>query len=150
MTNKIKVFIVSSFLSLSAAASDGLVSVQSDFNASETAERFVNIIQKKGLTLFARINHKKNAAGVDLELRPTEVIIFGNPKVGTPLMQCSQKVAIELPQKALIWEDNEGKVWFSYNDPGYLKKRHDIQNCDKVINKVSNILGKLSKAATSK
>ncbi len=149
MKNRIKAIIVGCFLSFSAMASDGLVSVQSDFTVDETANRFVKIIEKKGLTLFARINHTDNAASVKLKLRPTEVIIFGNPKVGTPLMQCSQQVAIDLPQKALIWEDSKGKVWFSYNDPSYLKKRHNIQGCDPVIDKISTILGKLSKAATS-
>lgn len=150
MKNKMKAIFIGCVLSCSAIASDGLVSIQSDFSATDTANRFVEIIEKKGLTLFARVNHTNNAADVDLKLRPTEVVIFGNPKIGTPLMQCAQQVAIELPQKALIWEDKAGKVWFSYNDPIYLKNRHDIQGCEKIIEKISTVLGKLSKAATGK
>ncbi len=136
--------------SLPVMAADGVISVQSDFSAQETADRFAKIIQDKGLTLFARVNHMGNAANVDLALRPTEVIIFGNPKVGTPLMQCSQSIAIDLPQKALIWEDVNGKVWFTYNDPSYLKARHNLDGCDEVINKVSGVLSNLSKGATSR
>ena len=135
-------------MSFSAAASDELISVESEFSAQETADRFVNIIENKGLKMFARINHAAGAASVDINLRPTELIIFGNPKVGAPLMQCTQSVAIDLPQKALIWEDGEGKVWFSYNDPAYLKARHNIEGCDEVLAKVSQVLGGLSKAAT--
>jgi len=77
------------------------------------------------------------------------LIIFGNPKVGTPLMQCTQSVAIDLPQKSLIWEDENGQVWLSYNDPGYLARRHNIENCDEVLNKISNALGNFAKAATA-
>ncbi len=115
----------------------------------KTADRFEDIIKKKGLTLFARIDHSDNASKVNLELDPTEVIIFGNPMVGTPLMQCSQQVAIDLPQKALIWQDENGKVWFSYNDPEYLMERHNMQGCEAVIKRVSTILNGLSKAATT-
>jgi len=150
MKNQIKAAVLGCLLSISAQASEGVVTVKSDFSAKETADRFVEIIDKKGMTLFTRINHMENAAGVKLELRPTEVVIFGNPKVGTKLMQCSQTMAIELPQKALIWEDANGEVWFSYNDPAYLKQRHVVQGCDKVFTKIVNVLNKLSKAATKK
>ncbi|MCT7655618.1 DUF302 domain-containing protein [Oceanimonas sp. NS1] len=114
-----------------------MVAIPSQFSAEETAMRFVQIVEEKGLTLFTRVNHAENATRVNLDLRPTEVILFGNPVVGTPLMQCAQEVAIELPQKALIWEDAEGKVWLAYNDPAYLKQRHNIQGCDEVIDKIS-------------
>ncbi|MEH6454156.1 MAG: DUF302 domain-containing protein, partial [Psychromonas sp.] len=90
------------------------------------------------------------AAKIDQQIRPTVVIIFGNPKVGTPLMQCAQQAAIDLPQKALFWEDENGKVWLSYNDPQYLENRHLIEGCDPVITKISNVLSMLSKAATTK
>lgn len=100
--------------------------------------------------MFARIDHQQNAAGVNLKLRPTEVIIFGNPKIGTPLMQCAQSVAIDLPQKVLISEDSQNKVWLSYNNPEYIKVRHHIQGCDKVISKISTVLSKLITAAVSK
>ena len=88
---------------------------------------------EKGMTVFLRINHSEGARRVGMELRPTELVIFGNPKVGAPLMQCSQTVAIDLPQKALIWQDESGQVWLTYNDPPYLAKRHDIDGCKAVL-----------------
>jgi uncharacterized protein (DUF302 family) len=127
---------------------DGLVTYQSHYSVKETADKFESILKDKGLTIFARINHQKNAESVNLELRPTEVIIFGNPKVGTPLMQCAQQTAIDLPQKVLIMQDAEQNVWLSYNNPKYLKQRHSIEGCDKVVNKISTVLSKLSTAAT--
>ncbi|PKG37764.1 DUF302 domain-containing protein [Psychromonas sp. Urea-02u-13] len=133
-----------------ASAQQSLITLESHYSAKETADRFASIIKSKGLTLFARIDHQKNADSVNLQLRPTEVIIFGNPKVGTPLMQCAQNAAIDLPQKVLITEDADNKVWLSYNNPEYIKVRHDIKGCDKVITKISAVLNKLSVAATSK
>lgn len=136
--------------SFAASASDGLMTLESHYSVKETADRFENIVKSKGLTVFLRVDHQKNASGVSLDLRPTEIIVFGNPKVGTPLMQCAQNVAIDLPQKVLVSEDADNKVWLSYNDPVYLKNRHDIEGCDEVIKKVSGVLAKLSKAAVSK
>lgn len=147
----ITLILLSSFTSFVLASSaNGLLTVESRFSVKETADKFEAIIQGKGLTLFARINHQKNADGVALVLRPTEVIIFGNPKVGTPLMQCSQTVAIDLPQKVLIWQDESNKVWLSYNNPEYLKARHAVDGCDQVITKISNVLKALTQAAGSK
>lgn len=131
-------------------ASNSIISIESSYTVTETADRFEKILSKKGLTIFARINHGENASNVNLELAPSEVVIFGNPKIGTPLMHCSKTVAIDLPQKALFWQDETGQVWLSYNNPEYLKERHSIKGCDKVIDKVTSVLGKLSKAATSK
>jgi len=136
--------------SASLSAADGLVKLESNYTVKETADRFENIAKSKGLTLFARIDHQQNARGVGLELRPTEVIIFGNPKVGTPLMQCAQNVAIDLPQKVMVNEDANSKVWLTYNNPEYLMKRHGIKGCDNVINKISGVLSKLSNAAVAK
>lgn len=136
--------------SLSVAASEGLVKYESQYSVKETADRFEKIATSKGLTLFARIDHQKNARSAGLELRPTEVIIFGNPKVGTPLMQCAQDAAIDLPQKVMVSEDANNKVWLSYNNPDYLMKRHEIKGCDKVIKKISGVLSKLSQAAVAK
>ena len=139
---------ISVFTSM-ANADNGLVSIKSNFTVSATGSRFEQLLSKKGLTLFNRINHSSNAASVDLKLRPTEVIIFGNPKVGTPLMQCSQTMAIDLPQKVLIFEDENGQVWLTYNDPVYLKRRHKIEACEAVITKVSKVLNILSASAAS-
>ena len=127
---------------------NGLISVKSNHNVKSTTDKLVNVLEKKGMTVFARINHTEGAQKVGKVLRPTELVIFGNPKVGTPLMQCGQSVAIDLPQKALVWEDNKGSVWFSYNDPAYIAKRHDIKECEDVIAKISNALANFSHAAT--
>lgn len=135
--------------SFCAHAEESLITHESQYSATETADRFVSLIKEKGLTLFTRIDHQKNASSVNLKLRPTQVIIFGNPKAGTPLIQCAQKAAIDLPQKVLITEDLEKRVWLSYNNPQYVKERHDIKGCDKVIEKISSLLIKLSLAATS-
>lgn len=150
MKNTTMFVIASFFMANFAFASEGIISVESNYTAKKTADRFVSIINSKGLTLFARIDHQKNAAGVDLKLQPTEVIIFGNPKIGTLLMQCSQEVAIDLPQKVLIREDADNKVWLSYNNPEHLKQRHGIQGCDNVINKISKVLNALTTTAASK
>ncbi len=149
MVKPLSLGVALALFSLSATADDSLVKYESIYSVKETADRFENIAKSKGLTVFNRIDHQQNAANVGLELRPTEVIIFGNPKVGTPLMQCSQDVAIDLPQKVMITEDSNNKVWLSYNNPNYLVQRHSIEGCDEVIKKVSGVLGALSSASVS-
>lgn len=134
---------------LPAMAADGLINVQSAFSVKETTDRIESILIEKGMTIFNQINHSDAARNVGAELRETQLIIFGNPKVGSPLMQCQQSVAIDLPQKAIVWEDNQSKVWISYNDPRYLKKRHHIIGCDEVITKVENALSGIIKAAAT-
>ena len=138
------------FTVLPLMAAEGLINVQSDFNVKETTERLENILNEKGMTIFNQINHSDAAQKVGVELRETRLIIFGNPKVGSPLMQCQQSVAIDLPQKAIIWEDDKSKVWISYNDPRYLGKRHNIIGCDEVISKVEKALSGITKAAATK
>jgi len=133
-----------------AIADNGLISVKSSYDVKITADRLEEVLKAKGMMVFTRINHAEGAQKVGKELRPTELVIFGNPKVGTPLMQCTQSAAIDLPQKALAWEDEAGQVWLTYNDPEYLVKRHDIKGCDEVIKKVSNALGNFAKAATAR
>ncbi|PMM34464.1 DUF302 domain-containing protein [Vibrio lentus] len=150
MKRIISLGIIALSASFSVAASDGLVKYESNYSVKETADRFEDIAKSKGLTLFARVDHQKNAASVNLELRSTEVIIFGNPKVGTPLMQCAQDVAIDLPQKVMVSEDDNKKVWLTYNNPTYLMERHQIQGCDEVIKKISGVLSKLSEATVAK
>ncbi|MCV2402454.1 DUF302 domain-containing protein [Marinomonas sp. C2222] len=137
-----------SLFTLSVNATESLLKYESPYSVQETADRFVSIASSKELTIFTRINHQENAEKAGLKLRPTQVIIFGNPKVGTPLMQCAQDVAIDLPQKILVSQDSEQKVWLSYNNPEYLKTRHKIVGCDAVIGKVSNVLKALSVATT--
>lgn len=135
-------------LPMSVLAAEGMVTVKSNHSADATADKLEAVLEEKGMTVMNRINHTAGADKAGLELRPTEVVIFGNPKVGTPLMQCAQSVAIDLPQKALIWEDSEGVVWLGYNDPEYLKQRHNIEGCDEVIEKVKGALAGFAKAAT--
>jgi len=141
-------FITVFFIVSTAAAGNGLISVKSSHDVKVTADRLEDILNQKGMKVFIRINHAAGAQKVGKELRPTEVIVFGNPKVGTPLMHCSQSVAIDLPQKALIWQDDKGQVWLSYNDPNYLAGRHGLTGCTEVIKKVEKALGNFAKAAT--
>lgn len=141
-------FISLLFVSSLTVAGDGLISIKSSHNVGATADRFEKILKTKGMTVFIRINHAEGAKNIGQTLRPTEVIIFGNPKIGTKLMQCSQSTGIDLPQKALIWEDEPGQVWLSYNAPEYLVNRHSIKGCDQVIKKIENALGNFAKAAT--
>ena len=136
------------FIVSTANADNGLISVKSSHDVKATADRLENVLKQKGMNVFIRINHAAGAAKVGKELRPTELIIFGNPKVGTPLMQCSQSVAIDLPQKALIWQDDKGQAWLTYNDPNYLARRHELTGCAEVIKKVEKALSNFAKAAT--
>jgi uncharacterized protein (DUF302 family) len=133
---------------LSVSAEPGLINVKSSHDVKNTADRLENILKEKGMNVFLRINHTEGARKVGKELRPTELLIFGNPKVGTPLMQCSQTVAIDLPQKALIWQDESGQVWLTYNDPRYLATRHEIDGCKAVLDKIKNALKNFAQAAT--
>lgn len=107
-------------------AANGLISIASGFSAKETVDRLAAEIHATGMTVFARIDHAAGAAAVGLTLRPTEVLIFGNARGGTPLMQVEQTTGIDLPLKALVFEDAAGKVWLSYNDPHWLAARHGL------------------------
>ena len=138
------------FIALPVVMADGVVNVQSTFNVKETADRLERILKEKGMTIFNRIKHSEGAANVGVEIRETELIIFGNPKVGSPLMKCQQTVAIDLPQKALIWKDGEGDVFISYNNPTYIQMRHNISGCGKVLAKIEKALSAFTKAAATK
>ena len=129
-------------------ADNGIISIKSSHDVKTTVDRLDNILREKGMTVFIRINHAEGAQKVGKKLRPTELIIFGNPKVGAPLMQCGQSVGIDLPQKALIWQDKAGQVWLSYNDPKYLASRHSIKECGEVIKKIEKALGNFARMAT--
>jgi len=138
------------FITSPLMAADGVINVPSDYAVEETADRLEDVLKNKGMTIFNRVKHAENAARVGIELRKTELIIFGNPKVGSPLMKCRQTVAIDLPQKAVVWEDEKAKVWISYNDPRYLEKRHDIAGCEETIMKVEKALAGITKSAATK
>jgi uncharacterized protein (DUF302 family) len=109
-----------------AMAADGLTTVPSGFGPKETTDRLEAAIKARGMTVFARIDHAAGAAAVGLPLRPTELLIFGSAKAGTPLMQAGQTIGIDLPLKMLVHEDAAGKVWLSYNDPSWLARRHGL------------------------
>ncbi|MCC0177799.1 DUF302 domain-containing protein [Waterburya agarophytonicola K14] len=127
---------------------NGLVTLASPYSVKETSDRLSAMIDEKSLTLFARIDHSKNAQNADLELNPTELLIFGNPQVGTPLMNCSITTAIDLPQKILVYQDEDRQTQIAYNQPEYLKQRHNIQGCDQVLDKVHTALKGIAEAAT--
>ena len=105
---------------------DGLTTVLSSFGPKETMDRLAAEVTAKGMSIFARIDHTAGAASVGMPLRPTELLVFGNAGAGTPLMQIDQAIGIDLPLKALVYQDAEGKVWLSYNDPGWLAGRHGL------------------------
>lgn len=130
------------------SAQDGMITLPSAHDVHTTLDKLEDVLKEKGMTVFTRIDHAAGAAGADLELRPTAVVIFGNPKVGTPLMNCAQSVAIDLPQKMLAWEDADGQVFLAYNDPAYLQSRHLIEGCDQVLETVSGALAAFAAAAT--
>jgi uncharacterized protein (DUF302 family) len=107
-------------------AENGIISEPSNHSVDETVEKFKAILQAKGVTLFALVDHSGEAEKVGMKMRPTKLLIFGSPKSGTPVMQASPSVAIDLPLKVLISEDVQGKVWLSYNSPAFLQQRHSI------------------------
>ena len=116
---------------------NGLVHLSSPYSVPETIERLESLLQAQGLAVFARIDHSGEAEKVGLRMCPTQVIIFGSPKAGTPVMIASPTLAIDLPLKALIWEDAGGKVWASYNSPEYLQQRHHIP--DELVKNIAGI-----------
>ena len=132
-----------------AAAADGVIAVKSPYDAKETMSRFEDIVKQRGLTVFARIDHAAGAAKVGKTLRPTEVIVFGNPQGGTPLMECAQTAGIDLPLKALVWEDQSKQVWLGYNDAVYLAKRHGAASCP-AAEAIGKALSGLSAAAVAR
>lgn len=125
----------------------GLVSVKSTHSVAATADRLVDILAEKGMKVFLRLNHAEGAAGVGIALRPTELIIFGNPKVGAPLMEKQQTIGIDLPQKMLVWQDASGQVWLSYNAADYLAGRHGLANDLPPLDKVRKALATFAQAA---
>lgn len=141
-------FISLFFFASAVNAENGLITIKSSHDVSTTSSRLQDVLKAKGMRVFTVINHTEGAKGVGIELRPTVVVIFGNPKVGTPIMLCGQTMAIDLPQKALIWEDKEGAVWLTYNDPRYMEKRHNTTGCEKFVSKIEKALGNFAKAAT--
>jgi uncharacterized protein (DUF302 family) len=132
-----------------AAAADGLVAVKSPHNAKATMDKLEALVKERGLNVFARIDHAAGAAKIGKSLRPTELLIFGNPQGGTPFMECAQSVGIDLPLKALVWEDASAQVWLGYNDPAFLAKRHAAASCP-VVENLRKALAGIAEAVTAR
>ncbi|MCB1906561.1 MAG: DUF302 domain-containing protein [Rhodocyclaceae bacterium] len=131
-----------------ASAADGLIVVESAHPVATTMDRFEKSAVGKGMKVFARIDHAAGANSIGRDMRPTELLIFGNPKGGTPFMACAQSVGIDLPLKALVWEDGAGKVWLGYNDPVWIAARHDAGDCP-VTGNIAAALKAFAEAATA-
>jgi uncharacterized protein (DUF302 family) len=148
--SKVVILIAAIFLwEVQAMAADGLITLSSNSAPKETMNRLEAEIKAKGLSVFARIDHATGAAEVGLSLRPTELMIFGNARGGTPLMQSIQTIGIDLPLKALVWQDSSGNTWLSYNDPNWLAKRHGLgQKADAAVKAMATALDAMAKMAT--
>jgi len=137
-------------LGVQAMAADGLTTLRSSHGPKDTMNRLEAEVKAKGMTVFARIDHAAGAAEMGLSLRPTEVLIFGNAKAGTPLMQAEQGIGIDLPLKALVWQDASGTTWLSYNDPSWLAKRHALgREVEATASAITGALAAVARAATA-
>src|SRR5882724_3434254 len=116
---------------------NGIINAPTNHSVDQTVERLKGIVEAKGVTLFALIDHSGEAEKVGMKMRPTKLLIFGNPRSGTPLMTASPTLAIDLPLKTMVWEDSNGTVWISYNSPEYLKQRHNIP--DALLQSISGV-----------
>ena len=123
----------------------GITDVASKHGVAESLDRLESILKAKGITVFARIDHGAEATKVGLTMRPTALLVFGNPKAGTPLMVASPSVALDLPLKVLAWEDEKGQVWLSYNSPVYLQRRHGLK--EEQVKSIAGIAGLVQQAA---
>jgi uncharacterized protein (DUF302 family) len=131
-------------------AADGLTTIPSSYGPKDTMNRLEAAVKAKGMTIFARIDHAAGASAAGLSLRPTEVLIFGNAKGGTPLMQSVQTIGLDLPLKALVWQDISGKTWLSYNDPAWLAKRHGLSGeAEAAVGIITAALHAVATAATT-
>jgi uncharacterized protein (DUF302 family) len=135
------------FFASSAYAAQGLITKTSKNSVKTTMDRLEKTVRDKGFNVTARVNHAAAAIKAGKTLRPTEVLIFGNPKLGTLLMQSSQTIGIDLPLKVLVYEDEDGKVILAYNDPAWLARRHNITDRDKAFKKMTGALDKFTDAA---
>ena len=129
---------------------EGLTIVPSQHGPKETMDRLEAELRAQGVNIFARIDHAAGAREAGLELRPTEVVIFGNARGGTPLMQLGQTAGIDLPLKALVWEDAEHKTWISYNESSWIAQRHGLTNADAIVNKLAALLRVVTTKAAAK
>jgi uncharacterized protein (DUF302 family) len=129
---------------------DGLIKMKSMHSVTVTLDRLENIVKKKGITVALRWNHSAKANKIKIPMRDTQVLIFGNPKLGSYLMTAEQTAAIDMPLKAIAWKDAKGQVWLAYNDPAYIAKRHHITNRADVVKKISHALAMMTAKAAGK
>jgi len=134
---------------IASAADTGMVTKQSAHSARITIDRLEKILNAKDLTVAMRWSHSDRANGVGIELRPTELIIFGNPALGSHLFTSQQTAGIDLPMKALAWEDEQGRTWLTYNDPAYIARRHGIKDRPEIIKKMTGALHKITEKAVA-
>ncbi len=136
--------LAAAMVSGAAVAADGLIAAKSPHGVKETIDRFESAAKARGLNVFLRVDHAAGAKKIGKDLRPTQLLVFGNPQGGTPLMECAQSAGIDLPLKALAWQDASGQVWLGYNDPKYLASRHDAGDCGPVVANLTKALAALS------
>lgn len=151
MKKSLLLVVFACLLSVSAAYADdnnGLITLKSNHSVKETIDRLEDVLKKKGITVALRWSHSDRGNSVGIPLRPTELLIFGNPKLGTNMFTSKQTAGIDFPMKALAWEDEKGQVWYTYNDPNYLAKRHGINDRDEVLKKMTGALKKFASVAT--
>lgn len=147
----VRVLLVALFLCFpmaGAAADNGLIVKPSAYSVIETIDRLEAALDEKDITVFARIDHAEGAQRVEAKLPPTELILFGNPRLGTPLMQSAPEIGLDLPLKALAWQDEAGEVWLAYNDPGWLVARHGITDKDEIVQTMTGALDQMTDRAT--
>ena len=144
--------LISTCITTVAVAGDvnGLIKKKSAHSVSVTLDRLEGLLKKKGITIAARWKHSEKAKAVNIPMRDTELLIFGNPKLGSHLMTSKQTVAIDLPMKAIAWKDEKGQVWIAYNDPNYIAKRHGVTDRPEQLKKMSGALAKLTSKAAAK
>lgn len=146
---RLVLLVVLNFLAMASFAdSQGLITKKSHFSVAETLDRLEAVLKKKGIGVAVRWNHGAKANAVNIPLRDTEILIFGNPKIGSHMFTSNQTAGIDLPLKALAWKDAKGDVYLTYNDPDYIAKRHGITDREHILKKMAGALNKLSNVAT--
>ena len=152
MKKQILIFALTALFATGAMAEDvdGLVKMKSEHSVTVTLDRLENIVKKKGITVAVRWNHSAKAKKIGIPMRDTQLLIFGNPKLGSHLMTAEQTAAIDMPLKAIAWKDASGQVWLAYNDPAYIAKRHHITDRDEIVKKISAALAAMTAKAAGK
>ena len=137
------------FISCQAIGQDGFHKLKSTRSVEATVTKLSDVLTAKGMTIFTTIDHQQGAIKAGLDLRPTVLVIFGNPKVGTALMQCDQRIGLALPLKMLVWQDDTGVTWLGYWEPSNLGKEYNLKSCNETLAKIKNAMTNFAQAATS-